>query len=37
MKKSHFYLKLDPLGIETVLELILGGVIAVVLMRWLGM
>ena len=37
MKKSHFHPHLDPLGVETVLELILGGIMALVLMRWLGM
>ena len=37
MKKSHFYSKLDPLGIKTGLELVLGGIIALLLMRWFGM
>jgi hypothetical protein len=37
MKKSHFHSQLDPLGIKTGLELAIGGFIALLLMRWLGM
>jgi len=37
MKKLHFHPKLNPLGIKTGFELALGGMVALVLMRWLGM
>jgi hypothetical protein len=37
MKKSHFHPQFDPLGIKTGIELAIGGVIALLLMRWLGM
>ena len=37
MKKLPFLPKLDPLGVKTGLELIAGGIAAMLLMRWLGM
>ena len=37
MKNSHFHTKLDPLGVKIVLELVLGGIAAVLMMRWLDM
>lgn len=37
MKKFFAHQKLDPLGIKTGVELVIGGLIAVLLMRWLGM
>jgi len=37
MKKFRFQSHFDPLGVETVLELAAAGIVAIVLMRWLGM
>ena len=37
MKKPHFRTPLDPLGVKTGLELAAGGIVALLLMRWLGM
>ena len=37
MKKLSVHLKLDPLGIKTGLELAEGGILAMLVMRWLGM
>ena len=37
MKKPHARMPLDPLGVKTGLELAAGGIIALLLMRWLGM
>lgn len=37
MKKLSVQLKLDPLGIKTGLELVVGGILATLVMRWLGM
>ena len=37
MKKPHARIPLDPLGVKTGLELAAGGIIALLLMRWLGM
>lgn len=37
MKKVHPPQKLDPLDVETAVELSVGGLIALMLMRWFGM
>lgn len=37
MRKHPFSPTLDPLGIKTGIELAIGGLVALVLMRWLGM
>jgi hypothetical protein len=37
VKKFPFHSKLDPLGVKTGLELAVGGIIGLLLMRWLGM
>lgn len=37
VRKFPFDSKLDPLGVKTGVELVLGGIAAVLLMRWLGM
>lgn len=37
MRKHLFSPRLDPLGVETGIELAIGGLIALVLMHWLGM
>ena len=37
MRKYPFLPKLDPLGVKTGLELTVGGIIALLLMRWFGM
>jgi len=37
MKKLPFHPKLDPLGVKTGIELAAGGIIALLLMRWLNM
>lgn len=36
MKKFSFHSKLDPLGVKIGFELALGGILALLLMRWLG-
>lgn len=37
MKRFSSHPKFDPLGIKTGIELAVGGIIAMLLMRWLGM
>ena len=37
MKMPTFYPKFDSLGVKTVLELVLAGIVGLCLMRWLGM
>ena len=37
VRKFPFIPKLDPLGVKTGLELLAGGIAAMLLMRWLGM
>ncbi len=37
MKKAPFRIPLDPLGVKTGIELAVGGIAALLLMRWLGM
>jgi hypothetical protein len=37
VNKKFFHPKLDPLGVKTGLELAAGGIVAMLLMRWLGM
>jgi hypothetical protein len=37
MRKHLFSPQLDPLGVKTGIELVAGGIVALVLMRWLGM
>ena len=37
MKKHGFRIPLDPLGVKTGIELAVGGIAALLLMRWLGM
>ena len=37
MKRPHFRMPLDPLGVKTGFELAAGGIIALLPMRWLGM
>ncbi len=37
MKKSGLRIPLDPLGVKTGIELAAGGIVAMLLMRWLGM
>ena len=37
MKKYPPQPKLDPLGVKTGLELTVGGILALMLMRWFGM
>jgi hypothetical protein len=37
VRKFPFHPKLDPLGVKTGLELVAGGIIGLLLMRWLSM
>ena len=37
VRKFPFLPKLDPLGVKTGIELLAGGIAAMLLMRWLGM
>lgn len=37
MRKHPLLPRLDPLGLKTGIELAAGGLVALVLMRWLGM
>ena len=37
VKKFPFLPNLDPLGVKTGLELAVGGLLALLLMRWFGM
>ena len=37
MKKLPSEPKLDPLGVKTGVELTVGGILALMLMRWFGM
>ena len=37
MKKYRLDPKLDPLGVKTGIELTLGGILGLLLMRWFGM